>query len=114
MNKRDRLFIKYNGKCAYCGDDLQRGWHIDHFLPLVRSISGEQKHSERNGFDNLKTSCPSCNNYKHSHSIEEFRRLISELRKQLMRTTQYRISLRYGLVVEVEKEVVFYYEQLQQ
>ena len=105
MTKRDKIFNKFNGKCAYCGCELQKGWHIDHLLPLVRSpFTGEQQYPERNNFDNLMPSCPSCNNYKHSYSIEEFRRLISELRKQLMLSTQYKISLRYGLINEVEKQ----------
>jgi 5-methylcytosine-specific restriction endonuclease McrA len=112
MTKREKIFNKLNGKCAYCGCELQKGWHIDHLLPLVRSpFTGEQQYPERNKFDNLMPSCPSCNNYKHSYSIEEFRRLISELRKQLMLSTQYKISLRYGLINEVEKEVKFHYEQ---
>jgi predicted restriction endonuclease len=113
MNKRDKVFEKFNGKCAYCGCDLQKVWHIDHLLPLVRNpFTGEPQHPERNKLDNLMPSCPSCNNYKHSHSIEEFRRLISELRNQLMRSAQYKISLRYGLIHEVEKDVKFHYEEV--
>jgi hypothetical protein len=55
--------------------------------------------------------CPSCNNYKHSYSLEEFRRLISELTKQLQLSTQYKIAKRYNLVVETNEDVVFYFEK---
>ncbi len=115
MTKKDRqlIFDKFNGKCAYCGCELNKVWHADHLLPLVRDpFTGKQKFPELDKIENLMPSCPSCNNYKHSYSLEEFRRLISELRKQLMLSTQYKISLRYGLINEVEKEVKFHYEQV--
>ena len=28
--ERELIFNKYNGKCAYCGCELKKGWHIDH------------------------------------------------------------------------------------
>ena len=34
--KRQLIFNKYNGHCAYCGDPLQKGWHIDEKEPVVR------------------------------------------------------------------------------
>ena len=38
MTKKDRqiVFDKYNGKCAYCGCELVKGWHVDHIEPIVR------------------------------------------------------------------------------
>jgi hypothetical protein len=33
--QRDLIFNKYNGLCAYCGTELQKGWHVDE-LELVR------------------------------------------------------------------------------
>jgi hypothetical protein len=36
--KADRklIFDKYGGKCAYCGCELQKGWHIDEVEPVRR------------------------------------------------------------------------------
>ena len=36
MNKKDRelIFNKYGGKCAYCGCELTKGWHVDEFEPV--------------------------------------------------------------------------------
>ncbi len=37
------IFNKYGGKCAYCGESLQKGWHVDELLPCRRKykrISG--------------------------------------------------------------------------
>lgn len=38
MNKRNRqlIFNKYGGRCAYCGCELQKGWHVDHASPVRR------------------------------------------------------------------------------
>jgi 5-methylcytosine-specific restriction endonuclease McrA len=114
-NTREAVFSKFNGHCAYCGCELGARWHVDHLLPLVRDpFTGKKKYPERDNLENLMPSCISCNNYKNSHSIEDFRGLIAGLRKQLMLSTQYKISLRYGLVIEVEKEVKFHYEQCNQ
>jgi 5-methylcytosine-specific restriction endonuclease McrA len=39
MKKSDRqkIFDKYNGRCAYCGEKLQKGWHVDELLPCRRN-----------------------------------------------------------------------------
>ena len=36
--KKDReiIFNKFGGRCAYCGCELQKGWHVDELLPIVR------------------------------------------------------------------------------
>jgi 5-methylcytosine-specific restriction endonuclease McrA len=33
---REIIFNKYGGRCAYCGDTLQKGWHVDELLPVRR------------------------------------------------------------------------------
>lgn len=33
---RQKVFDKYNGRCAYCGCDLTKSFHVDHFNPLMR------------------------------------------------------------------------------
>lgn len=34
--EREIIFNKYGGKCAYCGDPLQKGWHVDEIEPCRR------------------------------------------------------------------------------
>jgi len=38
MTKKDRqiIFQKYGGRCAYCGFELGKGWHVDELEPCRR------------------------------------------------------------------------------
>ena len=47
MKKTDKelIFNKYDGKCAYCGCDLQKDCHVGHIEPIVRDfIYNKNKH----------------------------------------------------------------------
>ncbi len=56
--------------------------------------------------------CASCNINKHAMKLEDFRQLVAGFMKHLNeRNTQYKIAKRYGLVIEQQKPVVFYFEQ---
>lgn len=130
MRKKDRevVFNKCNGNCAYCGDELQKGWHVDEVMPVRRNHKFDHEkrkfvldrenpyyHPERMNIDNQMPSCPSCNINKHSMELEEFRALIQNFINSLNRdSTQYKIAKRYGLVSENIKPVVFYFETLKQ
>lgn len=134
LTLRQKIYNKYNGKCAYCGCELQKGWHVDEIEPVrrgweyVKDENGERiwdkekrdwkiknnvMHPERFNIDNQNPSCASCNINKHSYSLEEFRSLIGGFMKHLNeRNTQYKIAKRYGLVQETNKEVKFYFETI--
>lgn len=124
--EREIIFNKYGGKCSYCGDELQKGWHVDELLPVKRNHKydkdkqkfvwdGTYQHPERLNIDNQMPSCPSCNINKHNGSIDEFRSLITGFMKHLNEVnTQYKIAKRYGLVKEEIKPIVFYFEQFNQ
>lgn len=34
---REKIFNKYDGRCAYCGEALVKGWHVDEIEPVVRN-----------------------------------------------------------------------------
>lgn len=130
--EREIIFNKYDGKCAYCGDPLKKGWHVDEFLPVKRLRSFKKDgngdriwkngkyleetiilHPENFNIDNQMPSCPSCNINKHSGSIEEFRSLITGFMKHLNEiNTQYKIAKRYGLVKEDIKPIIFHFEKI--
>lgn len=125
VSKKDReiIYNKYNGKCAYCGCELEKGWHVDELLPVRRNMKwnkeknryvwdGTCEHPERLNIDNQMPSCPSCNINKHSLPLESFRDLIAGFINSLNRdSTQYKIAKRYGLVSETIKPVLFYFEE---
>ena len=125
MNKKQRqiIFEKFGGCCAYCGDPLKKGWHVDELLPVIRNMKwnkdktkyvwdGTYGFPERLHIDNQMPSCPSCNINKHSMSLYDFRNLIQNFITTLNRdSTQYKIAKRYGLITEDIKPVIFYFEQ---
>ena len=41
---REQVHGKYDGKCAYCGDPLVKGWHVDHIKPIQRMRKYEDAH----------------------------------------------------------------------
>lgn len=126
---REKVFNKYGGKCAYCGCELVKGWHVDEIEPVRRNwehvynettgfhdkkITGYM-HPERLILENQNPACASCNINKHSMSLEQFRELITGFITSLNRdSTQYKIAKRYGLVQETIKPVVFYFETINQ
>ena len=124
ISKKDREIIKqkFGGKCAYCGCELKKGWHVDELEPVRRNFTydknkgtfkatGDCLHPERFNINNQMPSCQSCNINKHSLSLEEFRNLIVGFINSLNRdSTQYKIAKRYGLVQETNKPVIFYFE----
>lgn len=121
---REKLYKKFDGHCAYCGCELPTKWHIDHLKPVVRDSKwspaqrrfvsdGKMLKSENDKFENLMPSCPSCNNYKSSLSLESFRTLLSNLKTQLNRISIYRIAMRYEMVKETKWDGVFYFEKFE-
>lgn len=125
MTKKDRqkVFDRYGGRCAYCGCQLTKGWHVDEMLPIRRNhtwditnskwVQAGCLHPERLNLANQMPACASCNISKHSDSLESFRRLVAGFIDSLNNySTQYKIAKRYGLVVEQPKEIVFYFETI--
>lgn len=124
MTKKDRqiVFDKYNGKCAYCGCELVKGWHADHVEPIVRDSKwnrdkgrfeqiGTCRKPENETLENYNPACASCNIQKNSFTVEQFRSNIKQFVNSLNQySTQYKFAKRYGLVIETDIEVKFYFE----
>lgn len=124
---RQKVFDKYGGRCAYCGCELQKGWHVDEIEPIrrnweyVKDSSGFKNkkkytdcvHPERLNIGNQNPACASCNINKHSMSLEEFRSSIKQFIQSLsLYSTQYKIAKRFGLIEEIDNPVVFYFETI--
>jgi len=122
--KTDRqiIFDKFGGKCAYCGCELQKGWHVDHIQPIVRDFkyskhksrfehTGSCRNPKNENLDNYNPSCASCNIQKNSFTLEQFRNNIKQFVNSLNQySTQYKFAKRYGLITETNIDVIFYFE----
>lgn len=104
--RRQQVYDKYDGHCAYCGRRLSQKWdmQIDHIIPKRRGGTGE--------IDNLNPSCGRCNRRKNVLLVEEFR---EEIQMQVVRmrksSSQYRLAEDFGLLIAVDIPVVFYFER---
>ena len=122
--ERQAIFDKTNGRCGYCGEDLKKGWHVDHMKP-VRRVSkwsrdklkwiatGEVENPENDTFENKIASCVRCNTRKGAESIEGFRNGLLHICEMLNRDSSiYRFGLKYGMIKETGVNIVFYFETL--
>lgn len=120
--KREEVYSKYDGHCAYCGEEITyKQMQVDHIIP-------QRNYSERHGclidgvskvdyglhdLVNLNPACRVCNLWKSTFDLELFR---SELEDQLNRARKYsrnfRMAERFGLVKENNTSVKFYYESV--
>lgn len=91
-SKREAVYRKYNGHCAYCGREISyKDMQVDHFQPL-RAWGIEDAGTD--DLDNLMPSCRMCNHYKRAHSLETFRRYIAEIPRKLRENCARTISTR--------------------
>lgn len=124
MKKSLRIQVhqKYGGRCAYCGQEIElSAMQVDHVIPKNRWSEKHQclivdgrKFTEY-GIDdlrNLNPACRVCNNWKLTHTLEDFR---SEIAAQIKRLRDYsanfRMAERYELIQTTDKQVVFYFER---
>lgn len=110
LSKKERLevYSKTNGHCAYCGCEIPfKGFNADHVECLAWNGI------EADTVDNMLPSCRSCNNYKHTMTLEEFRKQLSKIPSRLSRdVSTYGIAKRYGMITENLQPIKFYYEKI--
>ena len=85
MNKRERIYNKFGGLCAYSGTPLEDDWQIDHICPIIRNwYDGTVQFKEHDTEDNMFPVQKIINHYKHSLSLYQFRNwLMADLHKRL-------------------------------
>ena len=127
-NKRQQVYDKYEVHCAYCGDHIDiKAMQVDHYLPKANFLThvlnkwkvpeflSHLTRDDVNHIDNLMPSCRSCNKFKDTFHMENFR---NEVEQQVVRLRKYkptfRLAERYGLISCEIKPVVFYFEKLKQ
>ena len=127
-NKRKKVHEKFDGHCAYCGEELEyEDMHIDHIVPKntfkVRILNKFRipvfllhlTEHDMDHIDNLFPACRMDNRFKSSFDLELFK---LELQYQLGRakkySTNYRFALKYNQVVETPYPIIFYFEMHKQ
>lgn len=102
---REQVYNKYNGHCAYCGCELEyEKMQVDHAKPL--RIGGE------NTIENMLPACRSCNHYKSTLDVEDFRNYLAGISHRLMRDNiPFQVGVRFGILKHIKDDVVFYFEQ---
>ena len=124
---RQKIYAKYNGRCAYCGEEIEfKDMQVDHIIPKcdfdnnIRNsfrIPEFLKHLsiiDVNYIDNLNPACRVCNKWKSFHNLEQFRiELSCQIERLNGRSSNYRMAKKYGLVHETIKPIVFYFEKFQ-
>jgi 5-methylcytosine-specific restriction endonuclease McrA len=108
---REQVYNKYGGHCAYCGCPLEyKDMQVDHIESVY--TSSLLKKEVNDSIENYMPSCRMCNFYKSTSTIEQFR---NNLKNMLMRNVRlpfdYRLALKYGLIKEDIKPIIFYFEK---
>lgn len=102
LTPHERLIIWNKGdrRCIYCGQELKlTEMQADHRIPL--------HNGGKDDMSNLVCACRSCNWYKHTLSVESFRRQIAAIPSRLRKDPTFRIAERYGLIEVHDKPVKF-------
>lgn len=110
-DERMEVYNKYNGHCAYCGCKLEfKDMQVDHIDSKFRAEYNNKECKE--DITNYNPACRQCNFYKSTYTADEFRTNISKkLLPNLQKTFNYRMALKYGLITENIKPIVFYFER---
>ncbi|KAA0436261.1 HNH endonuclease [Salmonella enterica] len=127
--QRERLRMKFGGRCAYCGCELpEKGWHADHVQAVLRKSERCMKAAEKGIFrlkstgdvfrpeadcpENIFPSCAPGNLLKTTYSLEMFRKQVSLQVERVRRSSvNFLTAERFGLISVVNKPVVFWFEQ---
>lgn len=101
---RQKAYDKYDGRCAYCGEQLQyKDMEIDYIKPLQQGGKME--------IENLLPSCRVCNRKRKGDQLEKFRKLLQHIPKVLEKDSTYRLAKKYGIVQDdINPIVQFYFE----
>lgn len=103
---RLQVYEMCGGHCAYCGCELQyKDMQVEHVNPI--SLCGSDT------IDNMLPSCRSCNHYKSTLNLEDFREYVSTLHNRMLRdSVNYRTLNRFNLIKPSEEPLIFYFERM--
>lgn len=106
-SERQQIYAMFDGHCAYCGCEITlQQMQADHVEPL--ELGG------KDDMTNLFPACRSCNHYKHTLTVEKFRRAVEHMPDVLIRdNVTYKNAVRFGLIKHPQNpHIVFYFERI--
>lgn len=113
---RLEVYEKCNHRCAYCGCELEyKDMQVDHIKSVYSNTDYKQTMTEEEMYsiENLLPTCRQCNFYKSVFTLEDFReRLQTTMMANVRKNFGYRLAVKYGLVEEKIKPIIFYFEKL--
>ena len=98
--------------------------HVDHVKPLRRKNkydrktkkwkrTGQVRSPQNDNLDNMLPSCAPCNLWKHSMSLEKFRRSVAtQAEKLYKKSTGFRLLFRFDIIEYNDKPIKFYFETM--
>lgn len=63
LGQRQLSFEEVEGRCGYCGNDLEPNFEMDHVIPQSASGTGSRKR-------NILAACFKCNRRKRDHGLD--------------------------------------------
>jgi hypothetical protein len=118
--KRQQVYNKYDGHCAYCGKEIEyKDMQVDHLepqsnnTPIGRDINNDFVYPDIHALPNLMPSCRRCNHYKRAHSLDYFRGMIDTLHERITHQYIAKVALDYGVMQFHEFDGLFYFEKIE-
>lgn len=121
--QREALRTKYDGRCAYCGEELTK-MQADHLEPVTRittdpwgkPLSAQDRRvmrPDRNVVANMMPACPQCNNSKGGYTLEGWRDLLSRSAEIVAREKPiFKAGVRFGRISISDGPIVFHFERV--
>ena len=110
---RTLVYNRFGGRCSYCGCELKsiKDMQVDHQLPKVTTFKTLEEYNQVHSLDNLYPSCRTCNHYKRSDNLEQFRQKMTTLHERACSHYIGKVALKYGIVTLTPFDGVFYFEK---
>ena len=112
---RQKVYEKYNGRCAYCGKIIAYSeMQVDHLIPIRQAEEGTADWREVENENNYMPACRRCNHYKRGNNLETFRTMISEIPSKLYRDNYiYKVGEDFKIILaHYNAPIQFYFEKL--
>ena len=112
--KRELVYSKYDGHCAYCGCSIPKeGMTVDHLHSYSGTNNGHDVTDDVKSIENMMPCCFQCNSFKADLSLEDFRTKLKTLWTGCNHYS-FKIMKKYHLIRPVQWDGQFYFEKMEE